>query len=144
MSKLQAVFSRRTSLPSFITRFLTGGARWSHCGILDRERGVVIEALMFRGVVETPIPIWTARYPSWEQVTINCPHPGLALAFAREQIGKGYDYLAVIGVPWRTAWDNPRRWYCSELLEAALAEGGRLRWRLSKRGVSPMESWLVL
>jgi hypothetical protein len=43
-----------------------------------------------------------------------------------------------------TAWDNPARWYCSELLEASLAAGGRLRWRLSKRGISPMESWMVL
>lgn len=144
MSKLNALFSRRTSLPSWLTRMLTGGARWSHCGILDHERGVVIEALMFRGVVETPLVDWLLRYPSWEQVAIDCPWPSAALAFAREQVGKGYDYVAVIGVPWRTAWDSPRRWYCSELLEAALAKGGRLRWRLDKRGVSPMESWLVL
>lgn len=141
---LPVLFCRRTSLPSWLTRMFTGGARWSHCGILDHERGVVIEALMFKGVVETPLATWMLRYPSWEQVQIDCPAPGLALGFAREQVGKGYDYLAVVGVPWRTAWDRPDRWYCSELVEAALAAGGRLRWRLSKRGVSPMESWLVL
>ena len=144
MSHLYAIFSRRTSLPSFLTRFLTGGARWSHCGILDRERSVVIEALMFKGVVETPLARWMLRYPSFQQIRIDCPQPEAALQFAREQVGKGYDYLAVLGVPWRTAWDHPGRWYCSELLEAALRAGGRLRWRLNKRGVSPMESWLVL
>lgn len=141
---LPVLFSRRTSLPSWLTRMLTGGARWSHCGILDVERQVVIEALMWRGVVETPLAHWMLRYPRWERVDITCPNAINALAFARAQRGKGYDYLAVIGVPWRTAWDNPARWYCSELVEAALAAGGRLRWRLTKRGVSPMESWLVL
>lgn len=141
---LTAFFSRRTSIPSFIARFFTGGARWSHCGIYDPERNTVIEALMFRGVVETPFAEWLMRYPSLERVEIACPNPDVALNFARAQLGKGYDYLAIIGVPWRTAWDNPARWYCSELLEAALAEGGRRRWRLEKRGISPMESWMVL
>lgn len=139
-----AVFSRRTSLPSFLTRFFTGGARWSHCGVYDQDRRVVIEALMFRGVVETPYLEWAARYPSWEGAYISCPSDIDALAFARAQVGKPYDYLAAFGVPWRTSWDDEGKWYCSELLEAALAAGGRRRWRLSKRGVSPMESWMVL
>lgn len=141
---ITALFSRRTSIPSFIARFFTGGARWSHCGILDAGRCVVIEALMFKGVVEVPLAEWLLRYPSWEEVQINCPSPSAAMSFARQQVGKGYDYLAAIGVPWRTDWDNPARWYCSELLEASLAAGGRRRWRLEKRGISPMESWMVL
>jgi uncharacterized protein YycO len=144
MSHLIAAFSRRTSLPSFLTRFFTGGARWSHCGIYDVERGEVIEALMFKGVVATPLMEWMGRYPSSDFTYIDCPNASAALEFAREQIGKPYDYLAAFGVPWRTDWDNPDRWYCSELLEAALAHAGRRRWRLEKRGVSPMESWMVL
>lgn len=141
---LTVAFSRRTSLPSWLTRMLTGGARWSHCAILDQSRGVAIEALMFRGVVETPLAHWILRYPSYEVVQIACPVPALAMDFARQQVGKGYDYLGAFGVPWRSPWHHPGRWYCSELVEAALAHGGRLRWRLEARGVSPMESWLVL
>ena len=139
-----AVFSRRASLPSFLIRFMTGGARWSHCGVVDIERGMVIEALAFKGVVETPLAEWCAAHPRHETVHFNCPNPGLAVHFARQQIGKSYDYLAAAGVPWRTRWDDTRRWYCSELLEAALAAGGRNRWRLEKRGVSPAESYMVL
>lgn len=139
-----AAFSRRTALPSFLTRFFTGGARWSHCGVVDLERGVIIEAQVWRGVIETPLDEFEAHYPSTEIVRIDCPFPEHALAFARTQVGKPYDYLGAVGVPWRTRWDDPARWYCSELVEAALAAGGRLRWRLDKRGVSPMESWMVL
>lgn len=144
MSHLLACFSRRTSLPSFLTRIFTGGARWSHCAIYDAERLEVIEALTFKGVVATPLEEWFQRYPSHQFVEIACENPALGLAFARAQIGKPYDYLAALGVPWRTRWDDPRRWYCSELLEAALDWAGRRRWRLEKRGVSPMESWMVL
>lgn len=140
---LTVAFSRRTSLPSWLTRMLTGGARWSHCGVVDHARGVVIEALMFRGVVETPFAHWQLKYPSFEVVEIDCPAPVAALHFARSQVGKGYDYLGALGVPWRSPWHHAERWYCSELIEAALSEGGRRRWRLEKRGVSPMESWLV-
>lgn len=141
---LKVVFSRRTSLPSFLTRFFTGGARWSHCGIVDDAQGVVIEALMFKGVVMTPFATWMLRYPSSEHVDIACPAPEVALAWARQQVGKGYDYLGAFGTPWRSPWHVESRWYCSELVEAALANGGRLRWRLQKRGVTPMESWMVL
>jgi uncharacterized protein YycO len=141
---LTVAFSRRTTLPSFLTRFFTGGARWSHCGIVDHERGVVIEALMWKGVVETPFSHWQLRYPSFEVVEIACPVPGLGLDYARRQVGSGYDYLGAIGVPWRSPWHHPGRWYCSELVEAALAQAGRRRWRLEARGISPMESWLVL
>lgn len=142
MPHITAAFSRRTNLPSFVTRFLTGGARWSHCAIVDG--GHMIEALMLKGVVSTPAGQWASKYPSYDLVQIECPNPDAALTFARDQIGKGYDYLGAIGVPWRAPWHDPRRWYCSELLEAALSVGGRRRWRLEARGVSPMESWLVL
>lgn len=144
MNAITVAFSRRTNLPSFLTRFFTGGARWSHCGIVDQTRGVVIEALMFKGVIETPFAAWMLKYPSYEVVDIECPVPALALDFARRQVGAGYDYLGAMGVPWRSPWNDPGRWYCSELVESALAEGGRRRWRLDKRGISPMESWLVL
>lgn len=99
---------------------------------------------MFRGVVETSFAHWMLRYPSSEEVQIDCPAPIAAMQFTRSQIGKGYDYLGAFGVPWRSPWHSEDRWYCSELVEAALQHGGRLRWRLNKRGVSPMESWLVL
>lgn len=144
MGAVVAVFSRGASLPSFAIRTVTGAARWSHCGVVDIERGLVIEALAFKGVVDTPLAEWCAKRPSHETVHISCPDPHRAVQYARQQIGKPYDYLAAAGVPWRTPWDDPRRWYCSELLEAALAAGGRHRWRLDKRGVSPMESWMVL
>lgn len=139
-----AGYSRRTNLPSFLTRALTGGANWSHCAAYDWERDIFIEALMFKGVVETPAAEWMARYPSTEVIRIACPQPQKALAFWREQVGKGYDYPGAFSVPFRANWQDDGRWYCSEKLEAGVARGGNPRFHQSDHGVSPHESWNTL
>lgn len=144
MPHITAAFSRKSNLGSFITRLFTGASRWSHCAIVDLHHNVVIEAVLFRGVVETPLVRWLDKYPSHEFVEIECPHPDAAIEFASAQVGKRYDYLGALGAPFRAPWGRNGRWYCSELLESALAAGGRRRWRLDRRGVSPAESYMVL
>jgi hypothetical protein len=139
-----AAFSRKSTVASFITRVFTGASRWSHCGIVDTSRDVVIEALMFKGVVETPLDEWKSRRHTFEFVEIACPDPHAAIRFARVQLGESYDYLGALGAPFRAPWGRNGRWYCSELLESALAVAGRRRWRLDRRGVSPAESYMVL
>lgn len=141
---ITAAFSRKSNLGSFFTRLVTGASRWSHCAIVDLHRNVVIEALLFKGVVATPLDEWLNRHHSFEIVEIECPDPDAALRFAREQLGKRYDYLGALGAPFRAPWGRNGRWYCSELLESALASAGRRRWRLDRRGVSPAESYMVL
>jgi hypothetical protein len=144
-----AAFSRRTRLPLTATKLMTSGDVWSHCGIVvpgefNEQERFVVEALMFKGVVKTPIDEWMDRYPTFTFVDIECPRPLDGEKFALDQVGHGYDYMGMIGAPWRSSWDDPKRWYCSELLEAALKEAGRNRWREGKRGIRPMESWLVM
>jgi hypothetical protein len=145
---LVAAYSRRTRLPLTVTKAMTSGDIWSHCGIVvpDPERNgelVVVEALMFKGVVKTPIEEWKNRYPFYDFVAIECPRPEAGVKFALDQVGSGYDYLGMIGAPWRTDWDDPHRWYCSELLEACVKAAGLQRFRNGKRGIRPMETFLV-
>lgn len=126
---------------SDVIRFMTGGALWSHCGLVVGDN--VVEALI-KGVTLTPLTEWKARYPRYDLVEIECPDPEAAEQFAIAQVGKAYDWLGCIGAPWRAHWQDPNRWYCSELVEAAVAAGGRHRWRREKNGISPMDSWNVL
>ncbi|WP_342617224.1 hypothetical protein [Rhodoferax sp. GW822-FHT02A01] len=139
MPHLTIAYCRRFDFASEVIRFFTGGALWSHCGVVVGD--VVVEALT-RGVVTTPINDW--KYPAFAFVQVECPDPEAAEQFALDQVGKKYDWLGCLGAPWRAHWQNPNRWYCSELAEAALVAGGRKRWRDEKMGVSPMESWVVL
>ncbi len=47
-------------------------------------------------------------------------------AFLRNQIGKPYDYLAIVSFffPWSRGWQEDDSWFCSELVAAGLAECG--------------------
>jgi len=44
--------------------------------------------------------------------------------FLTSQIGKPYDAAAIIAFYSRRDWQSPEKWFCSELLGAALAECG--------------------
>lgn len=58
-----------------------------------------------------------------------------AIAFARSQIGKGYDYRGVLFFSFAPRWQDHRRWFCSELTTAALVHAGIIAapkaWRVS-------------
>lgn len=140
--------SRRTNLPSFLTRTATLGARWSHMGCVDHERGDVIEALWRRGVVRTPIEQWIKRYPSSEFFRTSCPEPAKALALWRQAADENWEYDegGALGTVWRTVrFQDPSGVFCNELFEEGLRAGGRRRYRLGG-GVRypPMDSWLIL
>jgi len=44
--------------------------------------------------------------------------------FLRRQLGKEYDWSALVALPFRKDWQHPERWFCSELVAAALSYGG--------------------
>ena len=84
---------------------------YSHVGILDHEKGEVIESL-WGGNVVTPLDkflhishrVVLVQPESWT------PEKGSkALAKARDQLGKKYDFCGLLGFP------STKRWYCSEL-----------------------------
>lgn len=46
------------------------------------------------------------------------------LRFAMDQIGKPYDWTAVIGIEFHRDWNEDDGWFCSELFAAAFLQGG--------------------
>ena len=146
--------SRRTRIPSFLIRFFTLGARWSHIGCVDVERGFVLEALFGDkedgteiGVVPTPIDKWLRRYPSSEFFRTDCPEPEKALEFWRKAADENWEYDeggAFSTVFRSTRFDDPDAVWCGELWERGLAAGGRQRFRLDGVRYPPMESWNIL
>jgi len=132
-------FCQRVRVPPALAM----GALWHHCGVLDQERGMVIEALMFKGVVATPLAEWTERYPRVKFRPYAVPNAHLGIAFARLQEGKRYDYRGALGVPFRADWQDPHAWYCHELLEAALKAAGARRWYDDSCPKTPTETYLV-
>lgn len=134
--------SRRTSLPSFMTRAVTSGALWSHSAFFDVERGVMIEAVMYQGelkrpwtllpggTVEVPVDDWVDRYSETEFFAVPVPDPAGGTAYARSRVGLKerrdflgrprmlpkipYDFQGASSAPWRGDWQNSEQDYCSE------------------------------
>lgn len=87
---------------------------WSHAAVLDMEKDEVIEA-EGQGVHATALPEFVAKShrlllvrPNWA----SDKSISEALIKARASVGKGYDFLGLIGI------SIPDRYYCSELAVA--------------------------
>ena len=66
-----------------------------------------------------------------------------AIAWAREQIGCGYDYGAIAGFVLREPLERPRRWQCVELVETALRMAGRPRFRRPEHRITVAQSYMA-
>lgn len=138
---MRAIYSRSLMPGSFVICALTW-SKWSHCGVVTPD-GTVIEAAAFHGVREISASEFLAGKTSTLIREIPVPDDAAAIAFARTQVGKPYDYLGVAGIGLHRDWQQDDRWFCSELVEAAAAAGGRPRFINDARRVTPQESWMV-
>lgn len=144
MTSLAVVYARSHTIGGLLIRHADRFGRWSHCGIVTPDN-TVIEALALRGVVETPAAQFYARYPALEFRNIACADPLRGVQWARDQLGKGYDYTALLGLALRRgSWADEDRWHCSELVEAALAQAGKRRFIDSPAVISPNLSFMVI
>jgi hypothetical protein len=89
------------------------------------EYGDIIEAWR-EGVVRRH---WTEGHKKGTKITIYkvaCTkfQQDKFYALMQEKIGKKYDFLGVIGFPFRKIWESPNRWFCSEAVyHSALLAG---------------------
>lgn len=101
-------FTRSNNIGSFLIRCVTW-SRFSHVAIVSDDEQFVVEALMFKGVVKTPMNDFIKRNDCVELATM----PGDA-ADAEQYIGKKYDWSALIGLLLHRDWGKSERWFCSE------------------------------
>lgn len=137
---------RGTSLFSWLIKLRTHSV-YSHAGVVQKIRTNghirtwVIEALEPLGVRAFPIERDVAQGAKidWFQLDDPAINPELVADYAMEQVGKFYE---MAGLWWSFSWlarglrrifrfhrltarlDNSDRWFCSELVAAALAHAG--------------------
>ncbi len=147
MEMLPIIFAKGRHPISYMIRAVTW-SRWSHVGVLhdgDLEwngktyTGLkVIEAAGGIGTAVTPYSEFKARYN--QTATAEIPCDGLGKAYERliEQLGKPYDFWALLGIALRVgSWADDTKWFCSELL--AYATG---LWRVeTNKRVTPDNIW---
>jgi uncharacterized protein YycO len=109
---------------------------YSHAALLMPD-GRIVESWQGSGVRIKSVKDWT-DIEIYDVVAMDDFAWSLALDFAADLVGSGYDYKAVMRfVSRRPASDN-ERWFCSELVFAALQSAGiSLLSRISAAAVSP-------
>jgi len=137
---MKVIFARNHRIGSLLIRLFTVG-NWSHVGILTPHG--VVETTWPRGVHLTPLKEFNARNSTTEVVDIGVPDELAAVRWLIAQLGKGYDWSAILGFMFRESWARPNRWFCSELLEGACIAGGRRRFREKLHRITPKHSWMV-
>lgn len=119
-------------------------SRWSHTAVMFDEH-TVIDVTYRTGVRRITYEEFRSEYPDVYEVDVALPKEDQALSFALEQLGKKYDYTAILGILFRNRkWESDENWFCSELSETICVYGGKRRIRTEASGVLPRESFAVL
>lgn len=136
---MKLVFARRNRIGSWLIRFGTF-SQWSHVGLLDGD--AVYDVSIARGVTRRAFSEFAAEYPVHEIAAVPC-NDDAARNWANRQLGKAYDYSAILGIALRTGWATEDKWFCSEFVEAALQAGGVVRFREDLSRITPRDVWMV-
>lgn len=127
---IKIVCSTRRHPFSALIRFINGSL-WSHEAILDGD--YVIEALGTTGVHRVPFEEAKAHYIDYAVLEFDVPDCEAGMQFARAQIGKQYDWGAIVWqvigrllllLGFERNWQDDRKWFCFELREAVLRAAG--------------------
>lgn len=97
-------------------------SNYSHVELLFSD-DTCITAFPFRGVVKRRFDIATKnvhgnQFAIYNVYTTKAQEAEIR-KFAVEQVGKPYDWGALLALPFRAHWDSNAKWFCSELCAAA-------------------------
>lgn len=110
---------------------------YSHAALLLADGRHIIEAWQGAGVRMKLMEDWRG-VERFAVAGMDSSRWAEAIAFATAHVGAGYDYWAIVRFVSRARMPDNERWFCSELVFAALAHAGvRLFERIEPWAVSP-------
>lgn len=141
MRTISLLFTRQSDLLSRAIRTFTW-SRWSHVALIDGYGA--IEATPPDGVVVNDTEVVLMRSSEFELVELPCSNPEAVRAAAASQVGKPYDYTALMGLALRRDWQEEDAWFCSELIAWAFEQAGEPLFRAEcLRRVTPQHLWML-
>lgn len=119
-------------------------SRWSHVAVMLSE-DEVIDSTFLHGVAVNSTSKFLSNYKRHSIVDVKVKDEQAAIKFALQQVGKPYDWTALLGLVLQRNWQRADSWFCSELLEAILYAGGTPRVRQDYVStITPQMSWTIL
>lgn len=141
MACLQLLFSANCDPISALIRAATW-SRWSHVSVVDGNS--VIEAVAFHGVQRVPLMEAINRSKDWALVALPCVDPAAVIAAAASQIGKPYDYTAILGLGLHRDWQEEDSWFCAELVAWSFNALGQPLFRSEcMHRITPPHLWML-
>jgi len=118
-------------------------SKWNHVAIQVGDN--VYEAVSWGGVIRRPYRKFAAAWRRVSSVDIDVAESFPLIKFLDWQVGKPYDWKAILAFPFRGSWQSREAWFCSELVyEALMVGGGILPDRLPSNRVTPRDLWVAL
>ncbi len=99
-------------------------SKWGHVEHVLRD-GSTIRAWFPGGVQHLPSTRVTAWEAEWRAtVPMTGPQADALEAFLLAQVGRRYDWFALVGLAFGQNWSRKGRWFCSRLEDAAYEAAG--------------------
>lgn len=122
---IRLLFTRQPTIWSHAIRHAQRSP-YSHVTLLLPDGGY--DARFWRGVARYPLStIWAWLESECSGYTVGIVQDAdheRAHRFCRSQVGKPYDWKAVLGIGLHRDWRDDAAWFCSELVAAALEYAG--------------------
>ena len=111
-------------------------SKYSHVGLLFSDDKIV-DTTLRKGVSEKTLEHYLTRYKNVKICEVPNVDEAKVKEFAYSQIGKKYDWTAIVGFVARRDWTKEDNWFCSELVAVALHKGGVTVIRKEASRVTP-------
>lgn len=131
MQTITLLFAHRKWNPiSWLIRWAIPQSRFalamsSHCLVDDYD--LIYEANMLHGTRGVARDVALDGLTIIKSITYTVPDAAAAIAWAKSQVGKPYDWLGAFGLglaPYRN-WAEDDKWFCYEFGAGVLRAGGR-------------------
>lgn len=116
-------------------------SEWSHAAL--QIGPTIFEVTMRDGVTLTSLEEFRERYPTSTMLKVDGDEYKAA-SWLRNQIGKEYDYSGLIGFAIQRDWQEPSKWFCSELIAEALLKAGTIHPKIKASRITPRDLWLLI
>lgn len=118
-------------------------SKWNHVAI--QFGNVVYESVSGAGVIRRSPAEFSKAWDKVSSLEVNVADRMALLRFLQAQVGKPYDWKAILAFPFRGSWQDRSGWFCSELVyEGLIVGGGLLSDRLPANRVTPRDLWVAL
>ena len=116
-------------------------SKWNHVAL--QVGGIVYEVDMKGGVRMVRLKDFLAMWSETQCLDVYVRDQAATIRWLNQQLGKPYDFMAILALPFRTTWQHPHKWFCSELVAKALAVGGLREFAIEKFRITPRDLWIL-